>query len=478
MGGPARHIPLFNPGWTRARPEIATLVAAGFGAVVTGLIVGTPILPLGYRNPSAHLVLETAEACVALLAAYLVYGRFLRTHRLQDLLLLQGLLLLAMAGLALTVVLLLVQGGRTGTLDVWLPLVVRAVGVVLIGAAAVFNGPLVHSLTWRWTLAPPIGFIAVSLLVLGTQESRLPMALNLELAPSSAMRPVLVGHPLLIGTQVVTGACYVIAASAFTLQARRGDDELVRWLGPACALAAFARLNYVLYPSIYSDWLYTGDFLRTGFYLLLLVGAIREIRQYWAVQAKAAVTEDRGRLARELHDGVLQELGYIRSEASRFRVFDGLRTEKILNACDRAVDEARQAVEALAHTGDEPLGLVLRRAARLVAERHQVTLELDVDDSVGADRDQRHALVRITREAISNAARHGGAHRIRVELGQDGGTSRLLIRDDGVGFDMARVVSLSAGFGLIGMRQRAESLPGILEIDSALGIGTAVTVMW
>ena len=70
----------------------------------------------------------------------------------------------------------------------------------------------------------------------------------------------------------------------------------------------------MLFPSLYTDWLYTGDFLRTGAYLLLLIGAVSEIQHYWHVQAELAVLDDRRRLARELHDGVIQELAYIKSE--------------------------------------------------------------------------------------------------------------------------------------------------------------------
>ena len=52
-------------------------------------------------------------------------------------------------------------------------------------------------------------------------------------------------------------------------------------VGIACALAAFARVNYVLFPSLYTEWFYTGDLLRFGSYLLFLVGAAREVEMYW-----------------------------------------------------------------------------------------------------------------------------------------------------------------------------------------------------
>ncbi len=221
----------------------------------------------------------------------------------------------------------------------------------------------------------------------------------------------------------------------------RTNDELLRWLGPACALGGFARVNYVLFPSLYSDWIYTGDVLRTASYVVLLVGAGREIRQHWAAQAHVAVLEDRRRLARELHDGVVQELGYIRAETYGLSAVPALQQQRILAACDRATDEARAAVDALGSSVDEPLGFVLQRAAREVAERYGGRVDVELDDAVEADPDQRHALVRIVREAVSNALRHGQASRIGVHLAQDADTRRLLVRDDGEGFSRRTATS-------------------------------------
>lgn len=241
----------------------------------------------------------------------------------------------------------------------------------------------------------------------------------------------------------------------------------MRWLAPACAFACFACLNFLLFPSIISQWLYTGDLLRTAFYLLLLVGAAREIRQYWVAHADAAVMEDRRRLARDLHDGVVQEIGYIKFEVGPLSVVDGARSTRIMGACDRALDEARQAIEVMGSSMREPLGFALHRAVRQVAERYDIAVELDLDDTVTAASDQRHSLLRIVREAVSNAARHGKANWIHVELGRRGGERQLIISDDGIGFDVAKAGTRRTGFGLTSMRERAENLPGACRGPSA-----------
>lgn len=457
---------------------VLTLAGCAVGIIVTALILGTPYLAFGYHSPSGHLVLDSIDACVALLVAYLVHGRFLRRRRLQDMLLAQGLVLLAVAGLGLNFAAGLVHGYRPGTLDVWLPLTVRVTGAVLIAAAAVANERPAKRSGWqRLPIVGPVAVIGVMFLVLWNQRSGLPVALDPTESPVSAQEPFITGHPVLLVGQGITGVCFIIASIAFTAQAVRRDDELLQWLGPACALGAFARVNYVLFPSLYTDWLYTGDLLRTGCYLLLLVGAAREIGQYWTAQAQATVLEDRRRLARELHDGVIQELGYIRSESHAIPA-DGGRADRIIDACDRALDEARAAVQALGHSGHEHWGFVLQSAARQVADRYDAQLELDLDDSVSAEPDQQYALIRITREAVSNAARHGGATQVRVQLYQDGNGRRLVIEDDGQGFDAAATVANSTGYGLTTMRERAHALPGTFSIEAEQGKGSVVTVAW
>ncbi|WP_427890019.1 sensor histidine kinase [Kribbella sp. GL6] len=410
---------------------------------------------LGYQSPAAHLVLETANACVALLLAFLVYGRFRRTNTWQDLLLLQGLVVLGTANALLSITLV---KGSVGQFGSWLPPSLRILGTLLIATSALVPAREARRRGWRhWALAPAVvGMLFFSALLYWGRSS-LPDAVT--------------ANELLI-PQLLTLVFLAVAAVAFMLQARSRDDVLLRWLGPACAVGAFARLNYLLFPPDRPDWLYSGDVLRTASYLLLLIAAGREISRHWALQAEMAVVEDRRRLAREMHDGVLQELGYIRSEIA---TFDGPRGDRILAASDRALDEARQMLEALGRSDDEPLGTVLRRALDQLAQRYDVTLDLDLDESIVVDRPRRHALVRIAREAVLNAVRHAKADRVSVELSRDDDGSRLRVTDDGPGFDPDERHS---GFGLISMRERAEALPGTFVLTTRPGEGTTVVVRW
>ncbi len=466
-----------GPGGALHASMAPTVAGWAIGIAVTGALLGTPYLLFAYHSPELHLVLDCVDSGIALLVAYLVFGRYTRSGRLQDLLLADGLFLLGVAGIGLTLALRLL-GVHDGRVDVWLPVTLRLLGAVLVVAAAMVGGR--RAGVGRGAgLVLPWAAIAVAASVAWTFRNALPVALS-EGPPVSAQLPVVEGHPALLWTHALTALCFAVASVLFARRGRQTRDvadELVWWLGPAFALAACARLNYLLFPSLYSEWLYTGDVLRTACYVVLLVGAAREISHYWTAQARAAVLDDRRRLARELHDGVIQELGYIRLETFLIDSDPGAR-ERIVDACDRALDEARAAVDALGRTTDEPLGFVLHRAARQVAERYHASLEVELDDSVLADDNERHALVRITREAVSNAIRHGKAQRVHLRLARDEHGRRLLVQDDGTGFDPAAARQRSTGYGLTSMEERARGLEASFAIDSAPGRGTTVAVTW
>jgi signal transduction histidine kinase len=465
-----------TPGTGQSRLRSAPTVAGwAVGLSTTAAILGTPYLLFAYHSPQLHLVLDSVDACAAVLLSYLVYGRFLRSRRLQDLLLAEGLAVLAVAGLVLSLLLELAAYRLPEQLGVWLPVLLRTVGAVLVVAGALTPDRV---LTGAWRRRVHLGtwaLVGAAVAALCLAGDHLPQALA-QSPPDSAQHPVITGHPALIAAQGVGASCFLLASLAFTWRSRARSNELLRWLGPGCALVGFARLSYALFPSLYSGWLYTGDVLRTTGYLVLLLGAAREIRQYWSAQSRAAVLEDRRRLARELHDGLVQELGYLRMGAVSLPD-DEVRRD-LLATCDRALDEARAAVDALGRSTDEPLGFVLPRAARQVAERYRARVDVDLDDSVSSDPELRHALVRITREAVSNAIRHGHPARISVRLSREGDRCRLVVEDDGRGFDPAAVTREGTGYGLTSMADRARVLGGSFSIDSRPGRGTQVLVTW
>jgi len=286
------------------------------------------------------------------------------------------------------------------------------------------------------------------------------------------------GHPVKIAVDLLTAACYAIAAVAFARLADRSGDAFIGWLGIGSTIAAGAFINYALIPSRFTELIYGGEILWLFAVFSFWYGAISEISNLEAALVRSAVRAERKRVARDLHDGVVQELAYISTQAGW--LLDRAEGEsyeqpirRIRDAVDRALDESRGAIAALNREMDEPLHQAVGNAATDVATRVGVRLDLDLDPASRASAEWRDALIRIAREAVGNAVRHGGATEVR--LGLTGDPAVLTVADDGIGFDPASPRSPQS-FGLQSMRERAESLGGDFHLESAPGTGTTVRV--
>jgi signal transduction histidine kinase len=201
---------------------------------------------------------------------------------------------------------------------------------------------------------------------------------------------------------------------------------------------------------------------------------------------RVAVAEDeRQRWARELHDETLQNLASLRIELST--AAGSQRPDVLAAAVGHAIDQLKAEIVNLRTliTDLRPAALdELGVAAALEtlaerAERQGLLVDLVVDPSLGRAAgtprpvsELETAIYRIVQEAVTNAIKHGGAGRIAIEVTDIGSAVRISVRDDGAGFDPDEV---EAGFGLLGMRERAELLDGQLSVDSAPGNGTTVT---
>jgi signal transduction histidine kinase len=461
-------------------PAVLTGGVAVAAAVFTLAVVALPSVRFGYRAPALHVALETANALVALLVGFLVYGRFRQSRRTRELLLVLALCTVAVANLVLTAVPVAVAIGRGEDFSRWAAVGIRLLGTILLTAAALV--PPTATVAKRrakravLTLAVAVGTVAVSGIVWGNE---LPPTVNPVVTLGDGSPPQLVAHPAVLAIQGVGAVLYGISAVAFTRQAGRAADELFRWMAAGCVLAAFARIHYLLFPSLYSEYVYSGDVLRLGFYLLLLAGAVREIGSYWALRTRAAVLEDRRRMARDLHDGLAQELSYIWSQS---RTLTGgasaaAAVERIAGAAGRALDEARRAIAALSRPFDEPFVRTLQRVADDVATRYDVKVHTALDPAFDVSPPEGEALVRIVMEAARNAVRHGRATEIDLTL--TAVPRSLAITDDGRGFSTGPLAEgRGGGFGLVSMRERARALGGEFTVTSSPGAGARVLVTW
>ena len=205
-----------------------------------------------------------------------------------------------------------------------------------------------------------------------------------------------------------------------------------------------------------------------------------EVEQSRRIGQRLNLLEDQERIARDLHDTVIQRLfatGLALQGAGRL-VTDREARRRIDQAVDELDATVRQIrtvifdVERVARSDGsrslraEVLDLA-REAARSLGFDPAVTFDGPVDtlvpDHVAGE------LLATLREALSNVARHASAHRVEVEVRVEQGLV-LVVRDDGVGFDAARV--RSGSLGLANMRTRAEQLGGHLTLGPAAGGGT------
>lgn len=450
------------------------ITVALVSAAATLVVATVPAVDFAYRRPALHVALETAAVLVALLASFLVFGRFLRSRAVPALVLVCALAALAGANLVSALATVTDSPSRFAT---WAPLGGRVLGSALFAAAAfVPSVSLRHPRAAATSALAGLGAILAGIaLVVALAGTRLPVGVETELAGDPG-RPDLNGHFVVLAVQLLTMGLFAAATVGFSIRAAKSGDELMRWLAIGGVFAAFARINYFLYPSLYSDWVYTGDVFRLLFYGALLIGVAREIRSYWENAAHTAILEERRRIARDLHDGAAQELAFILRRLRGLRGPDDTALAPVILAAERGLDDSRRAIAALSRPLDEPLDSALAQAIEQVAARTGIRLALDLAEDVRVSPDVREGLIRIACEAVNNAANHSGAELVRVEL-VNGKSLRLCVHDEGCGFDPDAVVhGRHSGFGLSSMRQRAVELGVRLEIDTSPGHGTRIEV--
>jgi signal transduction histidine kinase len=439
-------------------------------AGATAALVLVASLDVAIRAPALHVALETTAAITASAAAFLLLGRFWRTGYLDELILSAGLSLLAVTNIAFAALpaVFHLQSNRD---SVWSMLFTATLAAFLISVAALLPRRRL-AVGRRWPF-----IVYGSTLVLAVAGS-VPMVMYPEFLPSgitaaasaSAADP---GLSIVGALELAVGLLYILAALGFTRRNRITSDELGGWLAIACILAGASRVNYFFHPATVSNWVYTGDLFRLGFYLALLIGAAREIASYWTMVVAAASLEERRRIARDVHDGLAQEIAFIARNVRvlRDRGAEPELVERVLAAVERAQDESRRVVGALGARLDEPLDRAVAQAAQDAAQRYGAAVDMELAGGIVLSPREREAVVRIASEAVSNAARHSGAEVLRLYLERLEAGVRLEVVDDGEGFDDEEPRD---GFGLITMRDRAEALGGKLRIDSRRGAGTRV----
>lgn len=203
-----------------------------------------------------------------------------------------------------------------------------------------------------------------------------------------------------------------------------------------------------------------------------------------ASEREQGMLAERSRLARELHDTVAQSLSSIRLLLFAAEQADADRPgiEHVRLARETAADalsETRRFIRELTPPSlDQGLGSALRRLGdQWTRDGLTVTVTAAGDDRIPMD--AQTALLRIAQGALANVAQHAGAANVRIGLDADASRARLVVADDGSGFDPAAARAVAAStdsFGLRAIQERVDQLGGELRIDSAPGRGTTLVV--
>lgn len=214
---------------------------------------------------------------------------------------------------------------------------------------------------------------------------------------------------------------------------------------------------------------------------------------------RVAALQERERIGADLHDGLLQTLGYLYlqidqlgAEASESGLEHmALDLSHLCNVLEAASQEGRQYIANLRETAPPPptaLYSVLHEMVSAFCDEigrgashvppMQVTLDTEGDPLL-LEADQHTQLVRIAREALLNASKHGQARHAKLICGNEGTFGHLRIEDDGNGFVVGQMPEDGREhFGMSIMQARAERIGGQLNIESRLGHGTRIDVTW
>jgi signal transduction histidine kinase len=392
------------------------MIAAALGALL--LIVAWQAFAVSLPSLSGRAMMDTATALVGALAVLVFVERTRSTRQLRDLLIAIGFAILAVADL------------------------VAAGGFALSEST---KG------SWLWP-------VLAARLVAGGILIAVALCPGLRLDGSRRPR--------------------IVRAAPATETEGLSNEGIQRLIVAGFIVLAVAWSNYILVPLPHGGRLYAGDLLKLAAYALILCGCVIELRAVQRRLVRRVAVDERRRMAREMHDGLAQELAFIASYSQRLDQTgeDAATVVHLRAAAERALHDSRTTIAVLTSPGDAPLDMLIARTAESFRSRFGVGVELDLEPSVILDAERRNALLRILHEALTNAVRHGAARQISVRLSGPRGRSHLTIADDGCGFDVAAAARAGKGLGLISMGERAEILGGDVKVVSSPGSGTVVDV--
>jgi signal transduction histidine kinase len=471
-------------------------------AIVSSLVVTLLVLLHGIDGhvlqPAADLVLDTTAAVVCVTITTLAWARY-RERRVVAAAYHAAAFMALAAAYMLGVLVSLQHSVTNGGLSEPENAQVLVFAIARIAAAVLFV--IAGSFTWRrsygwspaWILVAPTLAVLLSELVARVVGPP-PDALQIVTFPDASGLPDVAPFGALI--YLVTSILFFIGAFVSRRLWRDGRAVIDGWIAIGLVFAGFAELHAILYPSAHPGQVSTADLLRlacSGCLLAGLASALRadqrelrsaniELEQLRDAEVEHAAAEERNRLARELHDGLAQDLWLAKLRAGELVGMPGLpaearrAAESAVEAIDIGLTEAREAVAALRSSAHSDSGFcsVLQQSVEELGDRFGLRVEFAFEGehtSTIPARTQAEML-RIAQEAVANVAKHAEATLVGVRLSITGGRITLRIADNGQGFSVAS--PSRTGFGMTTMQERAALIGGTVRVTSSPDAGTLV----
>ncbi|TVR22125.1 MAG: response regulator [Anaerolineaceae bacterium] len=243
-------------------------------------------------------------------------------------------------------------------------------------------------------------------------------------------------------------------------------------------------IGFISVFSTRQDFFQTKDSVRLFTFAEQAAIAIQNARLHQQSQELAAL-EERQRLARDLHDSVSQTLFTCRAMSeSVLRRWDrdpqGARNllEEVHQLTVTALSEMRVLLLELRPTALTQVSLreLFQQYLQPIQERRQFSLTLNMADLPDLPPDVQIGLYRIAQEALNNIDKHADASHVEIEILTEGRTLNMRIRDDGDGFQQGQVGKSSLGLDI--MQERARAINATLDINTEIGAGTCVHIVW
>jgi signal transduction histidine kinase len=466
-------------------------------------------LPFALYEPQLDVALLTTGTVVALAVSGLSFARYREHGAGEGLLEASAFLVLAVASLANLVAIMAgadralgLTLGAPGQLPLYFWAAARLLSAGLLAAGALLGpAPAPAFRSPRLVVWTPVLLLGLACVGLWMIRDAIPVLVDPatlerladETISTAPLPGINAGIFLLDGSACVL---LVIAAVAYSRADRGAAGIPRRYLVPALILAVYSQIQFILYPAVYTGLVSTGDVLRVLSYVVLAAGLLAGLRQdlqalrsansrlrvLASAEADRTAIAESARLARELHDGIAQDLWTAKLELDRLGTeLDGTggtvgeQFARTRDAVEAARAEAQAAVLALRAGFDAGLSVQEELPRRLDAftARTGYLVDLELDADVRVTGTEATEVLRVLDEALHNVEKHADATRIRVRLAREGPDVLLVVGDNGGGFVVTEPVR---GHGILGMRERAALLGGTLVVESAPGDGTRVTL--